>query len=108
MKKLKYLSFIILVLAFLMYSYNLVIGPVTPFLFGLPGILLILIDSIMQLFKGGNRIETLIFLFGVLGIIAYFTELEIGPLDKYDLISITWVPLVFINSVLKLFEKNKS
>ena len=62
----------------------------------------------MQLFKGENRIDTLILFFGVVGITAYLIELEIGPLDKYDLISITWVPLVFINSVLKLFEKNKS
>ena len=108
MKKLKYLSFIILVLAFLMYSYNLVIGPVTPFLFSLPGILLILIHSIMKLFKGENRIDTLILFFGVVGITAYLIELEIGPLDRYDLISITWVPLVLIKATLKLFEKIKA
>ena len=91
-----------------MYSHNLVIGPITPFLFSLPGILLLLIYTTMKLFKGENRIDTLILFFGVVGITAYLIELEIGPLDRYDLISIIRIPLVRIKATLKLLEKNKN
>ena len=85
-----------------MGELHLVIGPVGAGSFAILGLFLLFVYSFIQLYKGENRLETLILLFGVIGIIAYQYQLEIGPITSSLYITIIWVPLVAINAVLKI------
>tara|TARA_B100001250_G_scaffold359256_1_gene336039 strand:- start:944 stop:1261 length:318 start_codon:yes stop_codon:yes gene_type:complete len=105
MKKIKHISILVLILASLMWSFNLVIGPVNSFIIAIFGWFLLLIYSIIKLFKGENRLETLTLLFGVLTLICFIYELAFGPIEGPEVLLITWAPLLTIHCILKLRGK---
>ena len=88
-----------------MWSFNLVIGPVNSFIIAIFGWFLLLIYSIIKLFKGENRLETLTLLFGVLTLICFAWEIEFYSIKAPELLLFPWAPLVTIHSVLKLLGK---